>query len=518
MSEKSNISVREESIPDKVVAARDADETVAFMQAHDKATPVISKIESKRLTRKIMWRVLGLTILINTIMYMDKATLSYSSILGLWKSTGLDQNKYNNVNTLFYVGFAVGQIPGTFALQKLPSSKVLFFITFFWAVLVLMICVADNYSGIIALRFFLGFLEALAIPLLTTTNGMFMTRKQRDATQPIFYISCMASPIPIGFIAYGTIYLENRVSIPPYKVLHVIIGGLTLITAGIIWWGYPDNPVKCRFLTDSEKVWIIRRVQSTQLNTIEQKKFKKAHFFEALSDPISWLLTGFFLFQQLANNLPYQQTILFEEMGGMSNLNSTLITVAGAGYSILWAIFAFIILWKFPNTLCLCVIWSILPSWVGSIVAASLDIKNSIGMLAAICLASQSFGVSWICAYGLASSTAGSSYSKRLTRNAMMMVGYSVANIISPQLWQQKDAPRFVPAWIVQIVLSFSVAPGLIGIVWLLLSRRNKKRLNELKDGDRVGYVESSDGKYVAVDVAMLDMTDLQDTTFIYPT
>ena len=500
----------------KVVAISNADETLHFMREYDSQIPEITPAQDKKLFRKVLFRVLGMTFLVNMIMYMDKATLSYSSILGLWENTGIDQNKYNNINTLFYVGFLLGQLPSPYILQKFPLSKVLFVIVVLWSVLIFLICAAYNYPGILMLRFFLGFVEALAIPLLTTTNGMFMTKDERATIQPIFYASCMASPIPIGFIAYGIAYLHS--SFPGYKVLNIVIGGVTILLAVIVWFFYPDNPAKAKFLSVEEKVWVIRRVQRTQLNTIEQKHlFKRAHAIEAFKDPISWLITGFFLLQQLANNLTYQQTLLYEEMGGVSNLGLTLVTVAGAGYAVLWALFASGVMYFFPNTTCFCVIWSTLPAWVGSIAAVSLNLKNSIGMLAVTCMASLSFGVPWICAFGLAASTAGASYSKRLTRNSMVMGAYSVANIISPQLWQSRDAPRYVPAWIVQIVLSFTIAPGLIGIVWIILSRRNKARLAALHEGDRTGYVEDESGAKIEVDVSALDLTDLEDKTFIYP-
>lgn len=68
-----------------------------------------------------------------------------------------------------------------------------------------------------------------------------------------------------------------------------------------------------------------------------------------------------------------------------------------------------------------------------------------------------------------------------------------------------------------QIVLSFTVAPGLIGIVWIILKRRNTQRLAALKENDRVGYVEDENGEKVEVDIATLDLTDLEDKTFIYP-
>lgn len=520
MTEK-KASLQTTSIPStevtskKVVNAKFADVTLAFMQDHDAYVAPITPAQEKRLSRKVLFRVLGLTFLINLIMYMDKATLSYSSIMGLWEATGLDQNKYNNVNTIFYVGFAVGQIPGTYLLQKLPLSKMMFGITFLWLLVIFLHCAAYNYAGVIVLRFFLGLIEALAIPLMTTTNGMFLTQNDRHATQPVFYALCLSSSIPIGFISYGVIYLKSAVG--GWRILNIVIGGLTLLVSGLIFFTYPDNPAKARFLSNEEKVWVIRRVQGSTNSTIEQKHFKKAHMWEAFRDPVSWLFCGFFLLQQLANNLPYQQTLLYEDMGGISNLNSTLVTVAGLGYAVLWALFAFLVMHFFPNTSFLTIIWLTLPAWVGSVVAVSLNIKNSIGMLAAISLASQSFGVAWIVAFGLAATTAGSSYSKRLVRNAMTMASYSVANIISPQIWQQKDGPRYVPAWVVQIVLSFTVATALMGVAWYILARRNRERLAYIVENEKVGVVIYDNGAKVEVGLAALDLTDLEDKTFIYP-
>jgi len=127
----------------------------------------------------------------------------------------------------------------------------------------------------------------------------------------------MVSPIPIGFISYGVLYTGAEIG--DWRVLSIIIGGgLTLILAVIAFFSYLDNPINATFLTMEEKVWVIRKVQNTSHQSIEQKQFKKVHSIEAFKDPISWLIVGFFFLQQLANNLPYQQTILYEEMGGLS--------------------------------------------------------------------------------------------------------------------------------------------------------------------------------------------------------
>lgn len=353
-----------------------------------------------------------------------------------------------------------------------------------------------------------------------------MTRNERAASQPLWYASCMASPIPIGFISYGLLYAHSSAvaTMGTYRVLHILIGGVTLILAVVVWFAYPANPVQARFFTTEEKVWTVRRVQETQHSTIEQKHtFKRHHALEALRDPITWFFCMALLLQQLANNLPYQQNLLFTQMGGITNLDSTLVTVAGSGYSVLWATFATGTLFIFPDTTALCILWSTLPSLVGSIVAVSLPLSNSIGVLAAICLASQSFGVAWICMYTWSVTTAGSSFTKRLTRQALVLVAYSVANIISPQLWQDRDAPKYVPAWVVQIVLSFFLSPSLMALVWFLLRRRNIQRQNlmdqQADQGEKadLGYVVDSEGNKVPVNTAALDATDWEDPTFLYP-
>lgn len=443
-------------------------------------------------------------------MYMDKATLSYSAILGMWPDTGLTQDRYNNVNTIFYVGFFAGQIPGPYITQHFHLRPLMVIITFAWLVIIFLHCAATSYGGVIALRFFLGLTESSVIPILTSTNAMFLTQNERDATQPLFYLSCLSSSIPIGFIAYGVIYADAAIG--DWRVLNIIIGGITLITCGVVWWQYPNNPTDARFLSVEEKVWTIRRMLASTNASIEQNKFKRHQAIECIKDYTTWLFVLALFLQQLANNLPYQQTILYQQMGGILNLDSTLVTVAGAGFSMLWAFLATGFMAYFPQTSYLTAIWSVFPSLLGSILAVSLPISNSVGILGAICMAAQTFGVQWIIIIGLAKGSA-RSQTKMKVRAALLMAGYSVANIISPQLWQEKDSPRFVPAWVVQIVLSFVTAPVVLAITWYIFAQRNKKRQRVER---KTALVRVGDEE-VEVPVAALDLTDLEDESYIYP-
>lgn len=211
---------------EKHINSRDADITLAFLEKYDAEVPEITPEEEKRLSRKVVSIILFLTAFTNLLLYADKATLSYSSIFGMWEDTHMDQNKYNNSSTLFYVGYIVGQV-NLILVQKFPLGKLLTITSFCWSMIIFLHCTAFNYQGIYALRFFLGFVEGVAVPMLNTTMGQFLTAREKAATAPLFYSTCLGVTIPVGFIAYGILYAKS--SVPTWKLFMIIIGGCTFL-------------------------------------------------------------------------------------------------------------------------------------------------------------------------------------------------------------------------------------------------------------------------------------------------
>ncbi|CCD24325.1 Yct1p NDAI_0D00110 [Naumovozyma dairenensis CBS 421] len=282
----------------KVISLKDADITLAFMVENDTFVREIRQTEERKLRRKVALIIVSLTATIDFLLYSDKATLSYASIFELWEDTHLTQNRYNNATTLFYVGYIVG-LTNLLWVQKFPIRNVMIFMCTSWTIITLLHCVAYNYYGIYALRFFLGFVEAIAVPTLNITMNQFLTPNEKNVYAPIFYSSCMGCGI---FRFFDCIW----------KLFMIIIGGMTFLMTMVVYFIYPSNPTDAKFLSKEEKVWVIRRVQKSSNSSIEQKYSKKYQIIEAFRDPITWLFCAFFLFQQLANNLTYMQNLLFE--------------------------------------------------------------------------------------------------------------------------------------------------------------------------------------------------------------
>lgn len=309
----------------------------------------------------------------------------------------------------------------------------------------------------------------------------------------------------------------------PMETLMIATGGLTLLLSILSWFCYPDNPGKARFLTNKEKVQVIQRVHEATRSSIEQKTFKKHHFYEALSDPITWLFALVSFCLNLANNLAFQMSILLLSLG-VGNLGSTLITVASGGFAVSVAIVASLLLRFFPGYSAWWATLWVLPAIAGSIGMVALAWDKTIPLLACLLLGVTTWGMTYIISFVWASSSS-AGYTKKLTRNALFMMGYGISNIISPQLWKS-GGPRYYGTWIAQTVVSFVLTPCFLLIIRFILVRRNKERRVWIEEQAALGnfgegYVEEidADGNVVKtkVDISVLDLSDLENKFFIYP-
>ncbi|GKT91556.1 cysteine transporter [Colletotrichum tofieldiae] len=455
------------------------------------------------------------------MLFVDKSTLGYAAILGLFEETGIRQAQYNNLNTMFYVGYLAFQWPGHYLMQKLPFGKYVATTIFAWSVIIFLHCVATRYAGLVVMRLALGAAEAVIVPAMEITIGMFFNRHEQSFLQPVLWITCQAAPVVTGFLSYGLLWTTGPVL--PWKLLHVVTGGLTLLLAIWVWFDYPSNPAEARFLTLEEKVQVIRRVHQAQQSSIEQKQFKKEQFVETMKDPVSWLFALQSFTLMYSNNLNYGQKNLITTSIGIKPLGSTLVAAAGGGFGMACCVVATFALRRWPKNLALHgTVWC-LPAVAGGIAMVTINWESKIALLGSLILAASTYGVTYIIALGWTTSTA-AGYTKKLTRNVMFMLGYSVGNLVSPQIWVSSNGPRYYGAWSSMITVSWVGTPLILWVIRFILSRRNAERLEYiagLSDDEREGWVEQVDENgevvKVKVNIAVLDLTDLQNKQFIYP-
>jgi hypothetical protein len=86
------------------VAQVDADITLKLIEAHGDEVGELTPEAEKKLRRKLYLHIMVLLSAINIILFIDKSTLGYAAVLGLFEETKITKAQYNNLNTFFYVG------------------------------------------------------------------------------------------------------------------------------------------------------------------------------------------------------------------------------------------------------------------------------------------------------------------------------------------------------------------------------------------------------------------------------
>lgn len=108
------------SASEPVVAKRNADATLDLADQLGDTVGPLTPEKQKRLKRTLYIRLLIPLIVINIWLFVcvmvewlracannkqiDKATLSYSALLGILEETGLSNSQYNDLATIFYTG------------------------------------------------------------------------------------------------------------------------------------------------------------------------------------------------------------------------------------------------------------------------------------------------------------------------------------------------------------------------------------------------------------------------------
>lgn len=210
---------------------------------------------------------------------------------------------------------------------------------------------------------------------------------------------------------------------------------------------------------------------------------------------------------------------------GVTNLGSTLITIASGGFAVAVAIVASIALRLFPGYGAYWATVWVLPAIAGSIGMVALSWDQTLPLLTCLLLGVTTWGMTYIISLVWASSSA-AGYTKKLTRSALFMMGYGISNLVSPQMWKS-GGPRYYGTWIAQTIVSFILTPAVLILIRFVFIRRNRERevwiSEQAAQGNYgEGYVEelSEDGSEVVkvkVDISMLDLTDLENKFFIYP-
>ena len=249
----------------------------------------------KQLVRKIDLRLLPMIILMYIMNYLDRNNIASARLAGLQRDLAPSDTQYQTAVSILFVGYLLMQVPSNLMLNKigkpawyLPGAMVV------WGTISAATAAAQSFGGLLAIRFFLGFVEAAYFPGCLYFLSSWYTRKELGFRSALLYSGSLLSGAFSGLIAAGILNnLDGAKGLAAWRWLFIIEGVITIFIACIAFFILPNLPRTTSWLTEEQRQLAIWRLdedigEDDWLGSQAQTFF---HGFKlAMADVKTWIL------------------------------------------------------------------------------------------------------------------------------------------------------------------------------------------------------------------------------------
>ncbi|KAL9046424.1 MAG: hypothetical protein Q9214_000736 [Letrouitia sp. 1 TL-2023] len=225
-------------------------------------TPEEREHLEKRLVRKIDFCLLPMLIIMYLMNYLDRNNIAAARIAGLEDDLGLTGSQYLTCLSILFVGYLLMQVPSNLFLNKIGKPALyLPTVMIVWGVISAATSEAKSFGGLVAIRFFLGFVEAAYFPGCLFFLSSWYTRKELGLRVAILYSGSLASGAFSGLITAGiTGNLDGARGIAAWRWLFIIEGVITVFIAFSAYFVLPNFPRTTAWLKEDERQLAIWRL------------------------------------------------------------------------------------------------------------------------------------------------------------------------------------------------------------------------------------------------------------------
>ncbi len=458
----------------------------------------IDPVEEKKLVLKTDLILCPMMCLVYAIQFMDKTASSYAAIMGLRTDLGMKGNMYSWAGTSFYLGYFIFSLPACFILQRFPVAKTITVFLVLWGII--LICTAFcNYAGFIACRTLLGMLESGISPAFVLLTSQWYRREEQTLRTSFWVSSNGFGKIIACSIGYALAYNEDKIKVEAWKVLFILLGILTIIFACAVLIVIPDSPLQAKFLNYDEKKLVVKRLRANQQG-VGNRTFKLYQFKEAFIDPRTWIMFVSAVSLNIPNGaISNFASILIHESMGYSTLKTLLMNMPSGAVEFVGVLFFGYFCHKIDERMLtggLAIAISLIGS---SMLAFSENVHVELAGYYILVVAP----VAMMIMFALVSSNV-AGHTKKVTVNAVYLIGYAVGNMVGPQTFRDKEAPDYVSAK-VGVMACYAVCLLCFPAMYLLNWRENRRR-----DMTGEGYYGHE------MKQAFADLTDMENKEFRY--
>ncbi|THH33543.1 hypothetical protein EUX98_g636 [Antrodiella citrinella] len=244
----------------------------------------ISSVDERKLLRKIDWHVVPWLAVLYLLNFLDRGNIGNARLYNMQTDLHLTDKQYLIALTVFFFPYALFEPPSNVALKRLRPSRWLSFLMLVWGIAMTFHGFVTNYAGLVGLRILLGIAEAGLYPGVVFYMSCWYKRTELGTRVALFFSSATVAGAFSGLLAAAIHNMNGIGGKPGWAWIFILEGLFTVICAVASFFILSDFPDTAKFLNETERVWVVRRLQDDMKFSAGGEKFKFKFVKQSLLD------------------------------------------------------------------------------------------------------------------------------------------------------------------------------------------------------------------------------------------
>ncbi|MFF2030740.1 MFS transporter [Arthrobacter sp. NPDC058192] len=235
----------------------------------------------ERTLRKVRRRIMPLIVLLYFVAYLDRNNVGFAK-LGMQGDIGLTEAAYGLGAGIFFLGYALLEIPSNGGMYKFGARKWIARILITWGIFATAMFLVNGETTFYIIRFLLGAAEAGFFPAVLFYLTLWFPAAQRVTVLGIFIL---AQPISnaLGAPVSGLLLnLEGVAGLHGWQWLYILEGIPAIILGLITPFVMTDRPAQAKWLAPDEREWLSTTMDK---ELADKQKAGNHNFLAGLKDP-----------------------------------------------------------------------------------------------------------------------------------------------------------------------------------------------------------------------------------------
>jgi ACS family tartrate transporter-like MFS transporter len=240
---------------------------------------------------KAGWRIIPLLSVGYLFAYIDRVNVSFASTQ-MNVDLGFSATVYGLGAGLFYLAYALVEIPSNVLLMRFGARRWLARIMIMWGLLAISMMFVKTPTQFYTVRFLLGLSEAGFFPGVMYYLSTWFPTKQRGKAMGLFYVANPLAVFVMGFISKPLLAMDGLYDLRGWQWMFLIEGIPPVLIGLAVLMFLPDRPDEVKWLSDGER-------ESLRVAVAEHPQAHEDHsagrMLSVLADKRVLLLTAIYL-------------------------------------------------------------------------------------------------------------------------------------------------------------------------------------------------------------------------------